>query len=107
MTWRRTDFAEVAERGHDAAAEVFLPDPVDHDAGGERVVVSRKPFGEREATPSFLRARPRGLDIKWRLAIRQHARHSRPDEPTWLHRIAAAVDVRGRRLASIPQCLNL
>ena len=41
--------AEVLLRRHQAAAEVHPPDPVDGDAGGERVAAIGQPAGQAEA----------------------------------------------------------
>ena len=41
--------AEVVRRGDDALAEVVLPESIDDDAGRERVIGTREPFGERRA----------------------------------------------------------
>ena len=43
------EFAEVARRADDAFAEMVLPDAVDHDAGRQRVVRPRQPFGQLQA----------------------------------------------------------
>ena len=56
--------AEVARRAHDAFAEVMLPDPVHHDARGQRILRRRKPLGEsapppgRWSRPAAARERP-------------------------------------------------
>ena len=41
--------AEVARGGHQPAAEMILPDAVDDDARGERIVRLREPAGQRRA----------------------------------------------------------
>ena len=40
--------AEVLDRGHDTSAEQHLPEPVDRDAGRQRVGRVRQPAGESE-----------------------------------------------------------
>ena len=41
--------AEVVGRANQALAEVVLPDPIDHDAGRQRVVGTRQPVGQLAA----------------------------------------------------------
>ena len=45
MRRRRPQLAEVAGRAHEALSEVFLPDAVDHHAGGEGVLRGGYPVG--------------------------------------------------------------
>ena len=42
--------AKVIARRHQAAAKVLLPEPVDGDAGGERIGGIDEPVGEVEAS---------------------------------------------------------
>ena len=76
------------------------------DAGRQRVVGLRQPAGERQPPAGLLRPGPRRLHLERRLAVGQHRRHARPDEPAGAERVAAAVDVRRRRLAAVPQRLD-
>ena len=82
---------EIARRGHQAAAEVPLPDPVDEHARRERIVPARKPV--RQLAPPAPRWRNRQ-----RIAaedLDEPARHLRPG----LVRLAAVLDAGVGRLA--------
>jgi hypothetical protein len=45
--WRIALASEVAWRADDAAAEVPGPEPIHHNAGGERMLRLREPLGQR------------------------------------------------------------
>ena len=98
MRRRFAHLAEVLERGDDAAAEVVLPDAIDDDPGGERVVGRGDPLGQREAPARGASVGPRNLGR--RIAAGDHLH-----EPG-LHLRAAALDVaanqeiRRRRLVA-------
>ena len=98
MRGRFAHLAEVLERGDDAAAEVLLPEPVDDDPGGERVVGRGDPARQGEAPARGAPVGPR--DLGGRIAARDHLHEPR------LHLRAAALDVaadqeiRRRRLVA-------
>ena len=46
MSWPLSTFAEIIGSADQALAEMMLPDPVDHDAGGQRIVGARQPVGQ-------------------------------------------------------------
>ena len=45
------ELAEVVGAGHDAAAEVVLPEAIDHHARRQRVVLRRDPVGQHVRRP--------------------------------------------------------
>ena len=60
--------AEIAGGADDAAAEMMLPDAVDHDAGGHRIVLRRDPVGEHRAPAGrFVPGLGAGIDGSGRL----------------------------------------
>ena len=75
MRWRGTHEAEVVRGGHEALAEVLLPDTIHDHAGGKRVVVACNPLCEAEAAL-------RGLFTRWelRLLFDEDSWHRRLDE---------------------------
>ena len=42
-------FSKIVRRGDDAAAKMMLPDPVDHDAGGQGIFGAGDPSGQFKA----------------------------------------------------------
>ena len=71
--------AEVARGGHEALAEVVLPDPVDDHAGRERIVGPAQPAGQGEPPAGRARRGRRGGSILRRSGIedREEARRDR------------------------------
>ena len=79
--------AEIVGRADQALAEMVLPDPVDHDAGRQRVVGARQPVGQFEPAASLgdphrlvmlavrTRGNPRGTVLPSRLGL--------PRRKTW------------------------
>ena len=53
----------------DAFAEVTLPNPIDQDPRGERMIRLGEPARERQAATGFFCIGPRRLHVEWRLAI--------------------------------------
>ncbi len=49
VRWGEPSAAEVVLGGDEATAEVVLPDPVDHHAGGQRIGRPSQPIGQGEA----------------------------------------------------------
>ena len=78
--------AEVVGRGDEAAAEMVLPEAVDDDAGGERMVGPRQPLGQVEAAERRAGSAPPPDPI-----ARAENRVRRPR--TFLSKVAALEDV--------------
>src|SRR4051794_40842623 len=102
MRGPRACLAEVAERLDDAAAEMLFPEAIDQDASRQRMIGLSKPACEGQPPSCLLCARPGRFYVKRRLAVSQHRRNARTDEPTGIEVIAAAIDVSRRRLAPVP-----
>ena len=69
--WRALD-AEIFRRAHNAAAKEHLPEMIDGDAPGERMVRPGQPACERQPAARLLGARPGGLDLERRAADGAH-----------------------------------
>jgi len=80
--------AVVVRGGDQAAPEVVLPDPVDHDPRGERMLRIGQPARQREAA-----ARRRGQRVDPQRDASQHGQERGPDDPV----LGIARDRRGRR----------
>jgi hypothetical protein len=91
-------FAEVIRRFDEAATEVILPDAIDGDAPGERVIPICNPIGECGTTGSF------GV-IRRQLESAVYARHGwdRPwaDFETGFRDIAASEKMNWPRFAAV------
>ena len=53
MTWSKAHVPEIGGSGHEATAEMVVPDTVDHDPGGEGVLRFGQPLGEGDAAIAF------------------------------------------------------
>jgi hypothetical protein len=104
---RRPRFAEIAGRLDERLAEVMLPQPVHHHPGGQRMIGPHQPSGEGQPASRRPGVGPRLLNVEGRLPVCQHRRHAGTDKLARRERVAAAIDVRRRRLAPVPQRLNL
>ena len=60
MARRLAQAAEVAAAIHQAAAEVILPEAIDHHARRQRIVGRGQPVGQRRAAAGGLRTRATG-----------------------------------------------
>src|SRR5205823_2924245 len=90
---RRTGFSEVAQRRDDPCSKVVLPEPIDDDARGERVIGCSQPARKREPSARLARTWPGWFHCKGRLAIRQHAGYTRAHQRTRIQWIAATINV--------------
>ena len=104
---RGAGLPEIADRPHDAVAEVLFPDSVHHHARGQRVFRIREPFGEGQAAPCLVAAGPGGSDLIGELGRHEHRGRSRLNFRTKAGGHAALQNVAGRRRSAIPQSTNL
>src|SRR5438128_3392754 len=95
MSRRLTLDAEIVRRGHDAGAEMMLPEPVDNDAGGQRMVRARQPTGQSRSSPGS--GQP-GRDPLIRELISENYRETWLKFRARLSPIAVGQQKRGRRL---------
>src|SRR5262249_42416905 len=96
---KETGAAEVARRGDDPLAEVMLPQPIDQDAGRQRVVLAGDPVGQ-DTTPARRPGSPRRTgQARLRLLIRgaEYAHEARLDRLARRRRAAARQNMRRRR----------
>src|SRR6266511_356892 len=56
MSRRHPGLAEIVRRRHETPAEMMLPEAIDDNACGQRVVAAGDPVGEHSATSGRLRA---------------------------------------------------
>ena len=92
--------AEVRRRRYDAPAEMVHPDPIDHHAGGERMLGLHQPTRQGESAPARI-----GTG-RWRLGFvrfqsgAQNGGHSRLDPLARHPHVPPAQQVNGRRLTT-------
>ena len=95
--------AKIRERLDQAAPEVVEPDPVDHDAGRQRVIGIDEPAGQRQPATRRVGSRPRRLGGERGLAVGQHAGDARTDPVPGLVVLATSEQPRGGGVAPVPQ----
>src|SRR5690242_3031869 len=104
MRRRVAHLAEVVERADDAASEVVMPDAIDDDARGKRVLPRREPFGERETASRRAAIRPRNLG--GRAAVGGGGDEARLHLRTLVVGIAAQQEEGRRRLVATRTCMQ-
>ena len=89
---------EVLERGDDAAAEMLLPETIDDDARGQRILRRADPSGQRQAAAGGAAVGPRNLGR--RSAVGDHFDEARLHLRTVALDVATNQEVRGRHLVA-------
>src|SRR5437870_502093 len=106
MGWRSAVLAEIVEASNEALAEMVFPNSIDDDSACQGMIRIRDPCRKGQSAACLLGIRPRRLYNERRLAIGQHGRNARAHQATGIQRVASAIDVGRRRIASIPKGLN-
>ena len=100
-------FAEIGQRCHQTCTEVMLPDTIDNDAGGQRMVRSGQPASQRQTSTRRFGFFPGTIDYVRRFAIRQDRKNSRPHFSTCRQIVSSLQQIRGGRITSRPQSSDL
>src|SRR5438132_7481336 len=98
MGGRRAGLAEIGQALDDARAELVLPDAVDVNPRRQRVVGPSQPAGEGQTPSCLFGAGPGRLNVEGCLAVGQHGRHARADQPAGAQIIAPSIYISWRWL---------
>ena len=98
MRRRVAHLAEILERGHDAASEVFLPEPIDDHARGHRILRRRDPLRERQ--PAAGRAAVGTRNFSRRVAVRDDVDEARRHLRSVAFHVAANEEIGRRHLVA-------
>src|SRR5437870_9248360 len=107
MRRRSASMSEIAQRSYDTLAEMPRPDAVHHDARGQGMSRLYEPICERQSPPGLMCAWPRLSNFIWLESSDQDRGDTRLHERPKARRVATPQYVGWRRLAAVPQRLNL